>query len=238
MTNSLRNTVAKKCNQQLKLNINNLDLLAQALTHSSYANESNEPLGHNERLEYLGDAVIELVVSETLFLNYPDYKEGELTRLRSIIVCEPTLAAVSKALGLGNYVLLGKGEIKSHGRTRDALLADVYEAVVGAIYLDKGITWAKHFLQTTLGDVIEASAQGNLGYDYKTQLQEYVQQHDFAEGLKYVLVNEWGPDHAKQFEVELVLDGKMLSIGKGSSKKEAEQLAAKEAWQKRYLIRG
>ncbi|MEG0963435.1 MAG: ribonuclease III [Lachnospiraceae bacterium] len=198
-------------------------LLLQALTHSSYANEHH--LGKqadNERLEYLGDAVLELVSSDFLFQKYPQYPEGELTRLRASMVCEPTLAFCTRELELGKYLQLGKGEETTGGRERKSILSDALEAVIGAIYLDGGFANAKEFIfQFILNDI----EHKQLFFDSKTILQEVVQGKNKGE-LSYRLVSEEGPDHDKKFVVEAWIGSVAHGQGVGRTKKSAEQEAA------------
>ena len=204
---------------------NNLNLIRQALTHSSYANEKHmKKHSDNERLEFLGDAVLEIVSSEFLYINYPDKPEGELTKLRASIVCEPTLALCTEPLELGKYLYLGKGEDHTGGRKRKSILSDALEAVIGAIYLDGGFTNAKEFVIRFIMTDIENK---QLFYDSKTILQEVVQGKH--ESLSYELVNESGPDHDKNFTVDVHIDGKKISSGTGHTKKAAEQQAAYQA---------
>ena len=201
-------------------------LLNQALTHSSYANEKkHSKLSDNERFEFLGDAVLELVTSDYLFKNYNKLSEGELTKLRASIVCEPTLSQCAKDLQLGKYINLGKGEELSGGRNRKSVLSDALEAVIGAIYLDSGFEEAYRFVKKFILKDIENK---KLFYDSKTILQEFIQQKSQTP-LEYVLVDESGPDHNKLFIVEVVFEGKVLGVGKGKSKKTAEQKAAYNA---------
>jgi ribonuclease-3 len=203
----------------------NLGLLRQALTHSSYANEKHmKKLSDNERLEFLGDAVLEIISSEFLYQNYPDVPEGELTRLRASIVCEPTLAMCTEELNLGEYLYLGKGEDQTGGRKRKSVLSDALEAVIGAIYLDGGFANAKEFVCRFILTDIEHK---KLFYDSKTILQEVVQ-GEHGE-LHYELVGESGPDHAKMFTVEVWISSKKISEGSGNTKKAAEQDAAYQA---------
>lgn len=200
-------------------------LLRQALTHSSYANERHmRKLADNERLEFLGDAVLEIISSEFLYHNYPELTEGELTKLRASIVCEPTLAQCSVELGLGDYLMLGHGEEHTGGRTRDSILSDTLEAVIGAIYLDGGFANAKEFVHRFILTDIEHK---HLFYDSKTILQEVVQKEH--ESLVYVLTGESGPDHDKSFDVEVQIDGVCAGTGSGRTKKAAEQEAAYRA---------
>ena len=200
-------------------------LLRQALTHSSYANEQHLPkLSDNERLEFLGDAVLEIVSSEFLYLNYKDLNEGKLSRLRASIVCEPTLAYICKEINLGDYVRLSKGEDMTGGRTRKSILSDAFEATIGAIFLDGGMEPASEYIHKFVLNDIEHK---QLFYDSKTSLQEVVQAR-FKEPLTYNLVSESGPDHAKEFKVEAVVGDKVLGTGVGHTKKAAEQEAAYE----------
>ena len=203
----------------------NEQLLKQALTHSSYANEKHlKKLSDNERLEFLGDAVLELTSSEFLFQNYPKLTEGQLTKLRASIVCEPTLASCTESIHLGEYLFLGKGEDNTGGRTRKSILSDAMEAVIGAIYLDGGFASAKEFVLKYILTDIEHK---HLFYDSKTILQEVVQGEH--EQLTYVLLGETGPDHDKTFEVGVLIGRKEISTGKGHTKKAAEQEAAYQA---------
>jgi ribonuclease-3 len=203
----------------------NRHLLEQALTHSSYANEKHmKKHSDNERLEFLGDAVLEIVSSEFLFINYPQKPEGELTKLRASIVCEPTLALCTKPLDLGKYLRLGRGEDHTGGRKRKSILSDALEAVIGAIYLDGGFTNAKEFVLRFIMTDIENK---QLFYDSKTILQELIQGRH--EQLSYELIDESGPDHDKQFTVAVLVDGERVSEGEGHTKKAAEQQAAYQA---------
>ncbi|NHN28415.1 ribonuclease III [Paenibacillus agricola] len=204
------------------------ELLRQAFTHSSYVNEHR--LGNyqdNERLEFLGDAVLELTVSEYLFEKYPGRSEGELTKLRASIVCEPSLVSFAEQLTFGSYVLLGKGEELTGGRTRPALLADVFESFVGALYLDQGLEVVNVFLRKHLFPNLPN--QGRLlTVDFKTHLQEYIQQHNMGV-LEYKIVDERGPAHEREFVARVQVGEKLLGEGTGRSKKEAEQHAAARA---------
>ena len=201
------------------------ELLIQALTHSSYANEKHmKKLSDNERLEFLGDAVLEIVSSEFLFENYPDMPEGELTKLRASIVCEPTLALCTQEISLGDYILLGKGEDLTGGRTRKSILSDAMEAIIGAIYLDGGFANAKEFIHKFILTDIEHK---QLFYDSKTILQEVVQAKH--EVVRYELTDESGPDHNKNFTVEVYIGAKSVGRGVGRTKKAAEQEAAYRA---------
>lgn len=202
-------------------------LITQALSHSSYANEKKLPEGSNERLEFLGDSVLSIVVSEHLYKNLRHIAEGELTKLRASLVCEKSLHIFAKQISLGEFLLLGKGEENTGGRERPSILADAFEAVIAAIYLDGGIEPAsKHILRFIPEDPVhQAKPAFN---DFKTILQEIVQKNP-EEKVEYSLVSEEGPDHNKRFVVEVCLNSNVIGRGKGKSKKEAEQFAAKEA---------
>ena len=204
----------------------NKNYLCQALTHSSYANEMRmSKLANNERLEFLGDAVLELMSSENIYENNPNMYEGEMTKLRASLVCEPTLAICARDIQLGKYILLGKGEIATGGAKRDSILSDAFEAVIGAIYLDGGFTSAKEFVEKY---VLNDMENKKLFFDSKTILQEIIQA-DYKEPLQYKLLGESGPDHDKLFTVAAIVDGKELSQGTGKTKKAAEQAAAYQA---------
>lgn len=201
-------------------------LLRQALTHSSYANEKHmKKLSDNERLEFLGDAVLEVVSSEFLYQNYPNLPEGDLTKLRASIVCEPTLAMCTRELELGKYLYLGKGEEQTGGRNRKSILSDALEAVIGAIYLDGGFEEAGKFIRRFILTDIEHK---KLFYDSKTILQEVVQS-GYKEPLCYELLAEEGPDHDKNFRVEAKIGETVIGTGSGHTKKAAEQEAAYQA---------
>lgn len=203
-----------------------------ALSHSSYANEKKGGhLNSYERLEFLGDSIVNMIVSDYLYANYTTLPEGELTRIRAIVVCEPTFCGCVKKLGLGNYLLLGKGEELTGGRERVSILADIFEAVTGAIYLDGGFEEASKFAMTHLKPIIVDAINGTVFMDYKTQLQEMLQKNNNAKIL-YSIEKETGPDHSKEFWVQVTNDNRLLGRGKGKSKKEAEQNAAKAAMNK------
>ncbi len=215
----------KEFQARIGYEFNNINLLRQALTHSSYANEKHmKKLSDNERLEFLGDAVLEVVSSEFLYHNYADVPEGELTKLRASIVCEPTLALCTQEMDLGKYIYLGKGEDHTGGRKRKSILSDALEAVIGAIYLDGGFANAKEFVLKYIMTDIEHK---QLFYDSKTILQELVQGEH--KQLSYRLTGESGPDHNKSFSVEVCVDDEVISTGTGHTKKAAEQEAAYKA---------
>lgn len=213
----------KDFEERIGYRFQNRKLLSQALTHSSYANEHH--LGRqadNERLEFLGDAVLEVVSSEFLFHKYPEYPEGELTRMRASMVCEPTLSFCTRELDLGKYLLLGKGEDQTGGRKRDSILSDAMEAVIGAIYLDGGLASAKEFIYHFVLNDIEHK---QLFFDSKTILQEVVQ-GNCSEELHYEPIREEGPDHNKRFVMEARIGDTAYGQGEGRTKKAAEQKAA------------
>jgi ribonuclease-3 len=203
-------------------------LLENALTHSSCANESRGKLQSNERLEFLGDSILGMVVAEHLFRNHPELPEGDLTRTRAALVCEDSLVEVAEALGLGDYLKLGKGEEAGGGRNRPSIRADAVEAVLAAVYLDGGIGSARKIIQKYILSK-EISGRKTVR-DYKTALQELVQRES-GHVLKYCLTGEDGPDHNKRFFVDVQLNGKAVGNGEGRSKKEAEQMAAKAAFE-------
>ncbi len=213
--------------ERLGYRFKNIALLENALTHSSYANEHRwKKLESNERLEFLGDAVLGMVVADHLFRNYPHVPEGELTRLRASLVCEGSLVVVAQGLELGSYLKLGRGEELGGGHTRPSILADAVESVLAAVYLDGGLTAATGIIKKF---ILEQSIQVSQGtHDYKTALQELVQRKNGQE-LSYRLASESGPDHAKQFSMEVLLNGEVVGSGTGHSKKEAEQNAARGA---------
>lgn len=218
----------KQFQEQIGIFFRNEKLLMQAFTHSSYVNEHRKRLHEdNERLEFLGDAVLELTVSQYLFEQFPQMSEGELTKLRAAIVCEPSLVTFAHALSFGDLVLLGKGEELTGGRMRPSLLADVFEAFIGALYLDQGMEAVIQFLEKTIFPKIREGAFSHV-MDYKSQLQELVQR-DGSGVLEYKILQEKGPAHNKEFVSRVSLNGEELGIGVGRSKKEAEQRAAQMA---------
>lgn len=203
--------------------------LLLALTHSSYANEKrNEKLSSNERVEFLGDAVLNVVISEYIYSRFSKLSEGELTKTRASIVCEASLMKCANSIGLGKHLLLGKGEENTGGRARTSILSDAFEALIGSIYLDGGLQEARNFIYTHMHDVIGGSFSGETFVDYKTMLQEVVQKNGEMK-LEYRILSENGPDHNKMFVVQISLAEKVLGKGEGRSKKEAEQNAAKAA---------
>ncbi len=212
----------------LTFNESELNLVNTALTHPSYVYENpRQGLIHNQRLEFLGDAILGMILAEYLYRKYPGRAEGELTKMRAAVVCEGTLARQAQSIGLGDYLRLGRGEELSGGRQRPSTLADAFEAMIGAVYLARGIRQAKSLVIKLLGLEIKAVAEGNYG-DYKTALQEIVQRQS-DETVKYVILAESGPDHAKRFLAGVQLNESILAEGEGRTKKEAEQAAAREA---------
>ena len=210
----------------------NISLLQNALTHSSYANERwHNSLLSNERLEFLGDSVLGMLVAEYLYGTFPDLPEGELTRMRADMVCEHTLATVANRIGLGEHLLLGHGEERLGGRSRESILADATESVIAACFLDGGLEAAAQFVKKYILVEVPVSRPNNM--DYKTALQEQVQQKK-NQVLSYVLVGQSGPDHDKLFDVEVSLNGTVVGQGSGRSKKRAEQMAAKAAMEKLF----
>ena len=218
--------------EKLGYRFTNRALLENALTHSSYANENKaKGLQSNERLEFLGDSVLGMVVADYLFRTHPDLPEGDLTRTRAALVCEGSLVEVAQCLELGAYLKLGKGEEAGGGRHRASILADATEAVFAAVYLDGGITAASELIHRVLLDVEREEVVEERRRDYKTLLQEHIQRKAGQE-LTYCMVREEGPDHAKTFVTEVQLNGAAIGEGSGHSKKESEQMAAKSALEK------
>ena len=204
------------------------ELLNSSLTHPSFMFERDiKKNQHNQRLEFLGDAVLGLVIAEYLYNHFPGKKEGILTKMRAAIVCEGSLAESARKINLGSYILMGKGEKMGGGENRTSNLADAWEALCGAIYLENGIGGVKDFILDSLKEVIDNVVQGNFG-DYKTRLQELIQKCPEQE-IEYQIIEENGPDHDKDFLAGVNINGKNISQGKGKTKKEAEQVAAKEA---------
>lgn len=214
--------------EKIKYKFKNKSLLRQALTHSSYANENRGVPSFNERLEFLGDAVVSITSAEFLFGKFPDMPEGELSKLRSSLVCTASLSDFAKEISLGEFLYLGKGEENTGGRERLSILENAFEALTAAIYLDGGLECAREFVLRFLS---ESLSTHHISFkDYKTLLQEVVQQNQ-GETLNYVITGESGPDHDKRFEAEVHLNSNVIGRGTGKSKKQAEQEAAKEALQ-------
>ena len=219
MINELENAIGYR--------FKNITLLQNALAHSSYANERwHNSLKSNERLEFLGDSILGMVVAEYLYRNFPNRLEGDLTRMRADMVCEQSLAMIAERIGLGKHLLLGNGEEAGGGRTRNSILADAVESVIAACFLDGGMEPARNFINTFV--LTEVPVKKLRNADYKTALQELVQQKK-NQVLSYAMVGESGPDHDKHFAVQVSLNGKVVGSGDGRSKKKAEQDAAKAA---------
>lgn len=226
----MKKTKFKELQSYLTYNFQDEEILKTALTHSSYVNENKlKAIDSNERLEFLGDAILGLVVSEHLFHKYPLYPEGKLTKLRAKIVCEQSLAYVAKRFKIGEYLLLGKGEEATGGRNRDSILADTMEAIIGAVYLDSDYEKVKEVLiEKFTRDIEKAASEGILFMDYKTELQEKIQKNGNSK-IEYIVSREEGPDHGKIFYINVYVDDDKSGGGKGKNKKEAEQHAAKDA---------
>ena len=219
--------------KKLRIKFKNKDLLTQAFCHRSYLNEHPDfYLSHNERLEFLGDAVLELVVTENLYQNYPDKSEGELTNWRAALVNAKMLAKVAKELGFNDFLLLSKGEEKEIGKARLYILANTFEALIGAIYLDQGYSICQKFIEKNLMQKLPEIIEKGLFKDAKSRFQEEAQER---EGITptYKVLEEWGPDHAKHFICGVFLNKELIAKGEGSSKQEAEEEAAKNALQKK-----
>ncbi len=222
----------KELEEAIGYRFHNISLLQNALTHSSYANERwHNGLLSNERLEFLGDSVLGMLVAEYLYRSFPNRPEGELTRMRADMVCEGTLAAAANRIGLGKHLLLGHGEEQGGGRSRDSILADAMESVIAACFLDGGLEAALEVVRRFI--LVEVPVTKLHNADYKTQLQELVQQKK-NQTLAYKLVGQSGPDHDKSFDVEVSLNGQVVGSGSGSSKKRAEQDAARAAIEKLF----
>ncbi len=217
----------KSLEEKLQYRFKNQKLLINALTHSSYANEARDGISSNERLEFLGDSVLSIVVSEYIYKKFKNLPEGELTKLRASLVCEKSLCQFSRELEIGKYLRLGKGEEKGGGRERDSILADAFEAVLAAIYIDGGFEVAKNYVMRFITDELKHT-DDEVFKDYKTALQEIIQRNP-EETVSYILTGESGPDHDKLFEVEVRLNSNIIGKGVGKNKKQAEQFAAKEA---------
>lgn len=226
-TEKLSDTSLSKLKERMGYDFKNEKLLLQALSHSSYTNEVKmRKEESNERLEFLGDAVLELVTSDYVYHAHEDLSEGDLTKLRASIVCEQTLSSCARDLNIGEFLLLGRGEDLSGGRNRGSILSDALEAIIGAIYLDGGFANAKEFIREK---ILKNAEQRELFFDSKTILQEIVQNEDNKQKIRYKLISEEGPDHNKSFTMALYIGNKMLSQGVGKTKKSAEQEAAMQA---------
>jgi ribonuclease-3 len=207
-----------------------IEILEKSLTHSSYSNEDKSySKVNNERLEFLGDAVLSITVSRFIFDKFPEYPEGDLTKLRSQVVCEDTLSLVATNLQVGRFLLLGKGEEASGGRERKSILADAVEAIIAAIYIDGGYRKAEEFVLVNLTKYIQLAVKGKIVTDFKSYLQEYYQSKSQSCKIRYVVTKEEGPDHEKMFHVNVLVNKTVVGKGNGKSKKLAEQDAAKNA---------
>lgn len=215
-----------KLEAELGYVFNNKELLSQALTHTSYAYENK--VQSNEKLEFLGDAILEVTISKFLYKNYTELTEGEMTKVRAAVVCEQSLYEVAKKHNFSDFLNLGKSEIANHGKERPAILADSVEAVIAAIYIDSNMENAEKFIISNLKDSVKIASKHVGMKDYKTVLQEKLQVHG-AINIEYITIDESGPDHDKTFTVELKVNGETKTFGKGRSKKEAEMQAAKKA---------
>lgn len=215
-----------KLEAELGYVFNNKELLSQALTHTSYAYENK--VQSNEKLEFLGDAILEVTISKFLYKNYTELTEGEMTKVRASVVCEQSLYEIAKKHNFSDFLNLGKSEIANHGKERPAILADSVEAVIAAIFLDSNMESAERFIIDNLKDAVKTASKHVGMKDYKTVLQEKLQIHG-AIDIEYITIDESGPDHDKTFTVELKVNGETKTFGKGRSKKEAEMQAAKKA---------
>ena len=237
------NTLLKMCNQSERLSklselekhlgyrFQDTSLLELALTHKSVAYEVNADVGYNDRLEFLGDAVLEIIICAFLYKTFPEYTEGQLSKLRSVVVSQPILALCAKELDLGKYIVFGPSQNTHDGRVNEANLADTLEAIIASIYLDGGLKFARRFVLKILEDKIRQLAQDEIKYDYKTALQEYWQSTTHQPPV-YSVIAETGPEHEKIFEVEVILGDTPYGRGVGRNKKAAEQQAAKIALEK------
>lgn len=230
----MQNTNLNELEKKLGYKFNNIEYLETALTHSSYSNELKLRgcvVECNERLEFLGDSVLSIIAANYLFNKYPNYPEGELTRRRAVIVCRDALSSYAKHFELGSFLFLGNGEEKNNARERKSLLENTFEALMGAIYLDGApnrMEFISELVYPFFEKELEAWEQGKIVKDYKSELQQMIQQSG-VDTLTYVVIGTSGPDHAKTFEVEARMNSNIIGRGKGSTKREAEQNAAKEA---------
>jgi len=214
--------------KRLSLPMQDYFLLSRALTHRSYLNENKDAIEDNERLEFLGDAVLDFIVADWLYNQYPEKSEGDLTRLRAALVHTDQLAAFAKQLNLGRALRLGRGEIQAGGRERLTLLCDAFEALIGALFLDGGIEAVSDFMEPLFTSVVDMIFHNHMDEDTKSRLQEWAQGHGFP-SPKYALLSEEGPDHAKTFTMDVKIGGQSYGHGTGSSKQTAEKLAARKA---------
>ncbi len=231
MPDTLKKESPQAFAQRLGLKFHDFRLLIRALTHRSYLNEHREALEDNERLEFLGDAILDFLVGEWLYHRFPEMKEGDLTRIRAALVCREQLAAFARQIGLGNAMLLGHGEDANGGRERDTLLSATFEAVVGALYLDSGLDAVRAFLMPLLEPAITQILEQRLDEDPKSLLQEWVQAHGYTSPT-YRTVKTDGPDHQRRFHVEVLVGDTPWGRGSGPSKREATKAAARDALQR------
>ncbi|MPQ44160.1 ribonuclease III [Clostridium tarantellae] len=220
----------KEVEKKLGLEFDNKGVLITALTHSSYANQFKD-VKYNERLEFLGDSVLQLCITEYLFNNYKNKSEGELTKIRALIVCENSLFEVAKRLSLGSFIRMSKGEELTGGRDRTSIQSDCLEAIIAAIYIDKGLEVAKDFIIEYFKDTIDKAIKQEIILDFKTRLQEILQRNGEV-SINYQLVKYEGPPHRRKFFTQVLIDNKLMGQGTGYSKKEGEQNAAREALEK------
>ncbi|WP_423739189.1 ribonuclease III [Clostridium thermarum] len=213
--------------KKLGVSFKNKAFLNTAITHSSFANQKKD-VKYNERLEFLGDSVLQLTITEHLFQNYKNKSEGELTKIRSLVVCENSLYEIAKGWDLGRYIYMSKGEEMTGGRTRISILADCVEAIIAAIYLDKGFNFTKSYILKNFNEIIQRAIRNEITLDYKTKLQEILQKNGEI-CIQYDLTKHEGPPHRRQFFVNVLVNNKFMGEGVGYSKKEAEQFAAKSA---------
>ena len=224
--------IIKEFEEIIGYKFNNQSYLKVALTHSSYAHENkSKKIAFNERLEFLGDSVLSIIVSKYIFENYPHLPEGKLTKIRSAVVCEKSLYECALNIDLGKYLILGRGEERTGGRTRPSILSDAYEALIAAIFLDSSLEVVREWVLSQLYDAIEKAAKGKISKDYKTDFQEAAQSKGDVD-IFYKVVSTTGPDHNKTFVVNVYLNDVLMGEGEGSSKKKAEQNAAKNALSK------
>lgn len=232
MVKKMKQEIIEAFEKEVGYTFHDKKIISTALTHSSYSNEKRwEKYRCNERLEFLGDSILELVSSEYIFRNNPKMPEGEMTRTRASYVCEPTLALCARDIHLGNYLQFGKGEEMTGGRNRDSVLSDALEATIGAVYMDGGFECAKKYIED---HILKDIDNKKLFYDSKTILQEIVQSKEGSK-LEYALIKEEGPDHSKEYTSAAIVDGKQIAVAKGHTKKKAEQAAAYQAI---LLLRG
>lgn len=226
-----RLTELKRLNDKTGIDFDSIDVLNTAFIHPSFTNEHGlEPHKNNQRLEFLGDAILDLAISQYLYENYPHLTEGQMTKIRASVVCEQSLSRIAEELSLGDYLILGRGEENTKGRQKPSILADTFEAYIGAIYLEKGFDVVQTFILNILNKSIKVAVEGEDDRDFKTTLQELLQRST-NDRVVYKVIEERGPDHDKIFFVEVRWKGKLLGKGTGKSKKEAEQAAAGEALQ-------